>query len=33
MGWDGHAASMWDIRNAYKILAANPEGKRSLGKI
>jgi hypothetical protein len=30
MRWVGHVAHMMEIRNAYKILVGNPEGKRSL---
>jgi hypothetical protein len=28
--WVGHAALMWEIRNAYKILVQKPDGKRPL---
>jgi hypothetical protein len=30
--WPGHVARMGELRNAYKILAGKPEGKRPLGK-
>jgi hypothetical protein len=30
--WDGHAQCMGEMRNANKILAEKPEGKRPLGK-
>jgi hypothetical protein len=29
--WDGHVAYMREIKNAYKISAEKPEGKRPLG--
>jgi hypothetical protein len=32
MRWAGHVARMGEKRNAYRILVANPEGKRSLGR-
>jgi hypothetical protein len=32
MRWAGHAAHMGEMRNAYKILTRNPEGKRPLGR-
>jgi hypothetical protein len=32
MKWAGHVARMWENKNAYRILVANPEGKRPLGK-
>jgi hypothetical protein len=28
MRWAGYVARMWDMRNAYRILVGNPEGKR-----
>jgi hypothetical protein len=28
----GHIANMGEMRNAYKILAGKPEGKRPLGR-
>jgi hypothetical protein len=31
MRWAGHVARMGEKRNAYRILMANPEGKRPLG--
>jgi hypothetical protein len=30
--WAGHVACMEEMRNAYKILVVNPEGKRPLGR-
>jgi hypothetical protein len=30
MRWVGHAAGMWEMGNAYKILAGKPQGKRRL---
>jgi len=30
MRWVGHVAQMGQMRNAYKILVGNPEGKRPL---
>jgi hypothetical protein len=33
MNWVGHAARMWDIGSAYKILVEKPEGKRLLERI
>jgi hypothetical protein len=30
MRWTGHVAYMGNIRNTYKILVGNPEGKRPL---
>jgi hypothetical protein len=30
--WAGHIARMRNMRNAYKILVARPEGKRLLGR-
>jgi hypothetical protein len=32
MRWIGHVARMGEKRNAYRILAGNPEGKRPLGR-
>jgi hypothetical protein len=32
MRWEGHVASMREIRNVYKIFFGKPEGKRSLGR-
>jgi hypothetical protein len=32
MRWAGHVARMGEKRNAYRILAGNPEGKRLLGR-
>jgi hypothetical protein len=32
MSWAGHVARMVEKRNAYRILVAKPEGKRSLGR-
>jgi hypothetical protein len=32
MRWAGHAARMGGMRNAYKIFARKPEGRRPLGK-
>jgi hypothetical protein len=32
MRWAGHGARVGEIRNAYRILVGNPEGKRLLGK-
>jgi hypothetical protein len=32
MKWAGHVARMGETRNAYRILAGNPEGKRLLGR-
>jgi hypothetical protein len=31
MTWVRHVAHLGEIRNAYKILVAKPEGKRQLG--
>jgi hypothetical protein len=28
----GHAAVMWENRNAYRIILGKPEGKRPLGR-
>jgi hypothetical protein len=30
MRWAGHVARMWEKRNAYRLLAGKPEGKRPL---
>jgi hypothetical protein len=30
--WAGHVARIRDMRNAYKIVAGNPEGMRPLGR-
>jgi hypothetical protein len=32
MRWAGHIARMRERRNTYRILVANPEGKRQLGR-
>jgi hypothetical protein len=32
MNWARHTAHMGEMRNAYKILVGNPEGKRPLGR-
>jgi hypothetical protein len=32
MRWAGHAARMWEARNAYRLLVGKPEGKRPLGR-
>jgi hypothetical protein len=32
MRWTGHVARMREKRNAYRILAGKPEGKRPLGR-
>jgi hypothetical protein len=32
MRWAGHVARMGEMRNAYRILVGNPEGKRTLGR-
>jgi hypothetical protein len=32
MRWAGHVARMREKRNAYRILVANPEGKRPMGR-
>jgi hypothetical protein len=32
MRWAGHVARMGAKRNAYRLLAGNPEGKRPLGR-
>jgi hypothetical protein len=32
MGWAGHVARMWEMRNAYTIVVGKPEGKRPLGR-
>jgi hypothetical protein len=32
MRWAGHVTHMEEIRNAYKILVGNPEGKRPPGR-
>jgi len=32
MRWAGHVARMGEMRNAYKILAVKPEGKRTFGR-
>jgi hypothetical protein len=32
MGWAWHVARMGEIRNAYKIVIVEPEGKRPLGR-
>jgi hypothetical protein len=32
MRWAGHVARMGEKRNAYRILAGKPEGKRPLGR-
>jgi hypothetical protein len=31
MRWAGHVARMGEMRNAYRLLAGNPEGKGPLG--
>jgi hypothetical protein len=31
--WTGHVARITQMRNAYKILAGKPEGKKLLGRI
>jgi hypothetical protein len=31
MRWEGHVVHMEEMRNVYKILIGNPEGKRPLG--
>jgi hypothetical protein len=33
MRWAGHVARMGETRNAYRILAGKPEGKRPLGRL
>jgi hypothetical protein len=33
MRWTGHVALMSEKSNAYRIFVANPEGKRTLGRI
>jgi hypothetical protein len=30
--WPGHAASMEEVRNLYKILVGKPDGMRALGR-
>jgi hypothetical protein len=32
MRWAGHVARMGEKRNAYRLLVAKPEGRRSLGR-
>jgi hypothetical protein len=32
MRWAGHVTQMGEKRNAYRIFAGNPEGKRPLGR-
>jgi hypothetical protein len=32
MRWAGHVARMWEKGNAYRLLVANPEGKKPLGR-
>jgi hypothetical protein len=32
MRWARHVARTWEKRNAYRILAGKPEGKRPLGR-
>jgi hypothetical protein len=32
MRWEGHVARMGKVRNTYKILVGNREGKRPLGR-
>jgi hypothetical protein len=32
MRWAGHVAQLGEMRNAYRILVGNPEGKRPLGR-
>jgi hypothetical protein len=32
MRWAGHVTRIGEKRNAYKILAGKPEGKRALGR-
>jgi hypothetical protein len=32
MRWAGHVARMEEKRNAYRLLAGNPEGERPLGR-
>jgi hypothetical protein len=31
MMWTEHTACMWEVRNAYKLLAGKPQGKRPFG--
>jgi hypothetical protein len=33
MRWSGYVAGMWENRNACRILAGKPEGKRPLGRL
>jgi hypothetical protein len=33
MRWSGHVARMGEMKNAYKILAGKPKGRRPLGRI
>jgi hypothetical protein len=33
MRWNGSVTSMGEMRNPYKILVGNPEGKRPLGRL
>jgi hypothetical protein len=30
--WEGHVSRMGQMRNVYKILVGNPDGKRPLGR-
>jgi hypothetical protein len=32
MRWAGHVVHMWEVRGAYNILVARPEGRRPLGR-
>jgi hypothetical protein len=32
MRWAGHVARIGELRNGYKILVGNPEGKKPLGR-
>jgi hypothetical protein len=32
MRWVVHVERLWEMRNAYRILVGNPEGKRPLGR-
>jgi hypothetical protein len=32
MSWAGPVAQIWKMRNEYRILVGNPEGKRALGR-
>jgi hypothetical protein len=33
ISWAGHVASMGEMRNEYKILVGEPDGKRQFGRL